>query len=233
MRYWNPANSAYYTETRAYNSRLQLTRLTVPGALDMEYRYTANQNNGQIWQQKDWISGEEVTYAYDGLQRLISAATTDTAWGQSFSYDGFGNRTAAMVTKGSAPSSSFSIDAATNRITGFSYDANGNMTAGGGYTGASFDIENRMVSVTGSGGTETYGYIASNKRFWKKKPNGAEEFYFYGISGQKMGTWQRSGSSLVLVDTNLYFGSKMILSRGVVPLLDRLGSNRNGSKYFP
>src|SRR6266404_104016 len=118
MRYWNPATSSYYTETRAYNSRLQLKQVTVPGALDMEYRYTANQNNGQIWQQKDWISGEEVNYSYDGLQRLISAVTTDSPnwpqWGQSFSYDGFGNRTAATVTKGIAPSSSFNIDASTN-----------------------------------------------------------------------------------------------------------------------
>jgi YD repeat-containing protein len=28
----------YYTESRQYNSRMQMTRLTIPGALDMEYR---------------------------------------------------------------------------------------------------------------------------------------------------------------------------------------------------
>src|SRR5436309_97868 len=111
------SSGGYYTETRTYSSRLQLTRLTVQGAMDMEYRYSATQNNGQITQQKDWISGEEVTYGYDSLQRLISAVTTGPEWGQSFSYDGFGNRTAATVTKGTAPSSSFSINAATNRIT--------------------------------------------------------------------------------------------------------------------
>jgi len=27
------------TETRTYNSRFQLTRLTVPGSMDLEYRY--------------------------------------------------------------------------------------------------------------------------------------------------------------------------------------------------
>jgi hypothetical protein len=36
---------------------LQLTRLTAPGLLDAEYRYSATQNNGQITQMKDWISG--------------------------------------------------------------------------------------------------------------------------------------------------------------------------------
>src|SRR5258706_9650699 len=96
----------------------------------------------------DWGAGQEVTYQYDSLQRLISAVTTGPEWGQSFSYDGFGNRTTTTVTKGSAPSSSFTISAGTNRILGFSYDANGNMTSGSGYSSATFDIENRMASVT-------------------------------------------------------------------------------------
>jgi len=68
----------YQTETRTYNIRGQLTRLT--GGLDVEYRYSATQNNGQITQQKDWVTGEEVTYQYDSLQRLISAVTTGPEW---------------------------------------------------------------------------------------------------------------------------------------------------------
>ncbi len=40
------------TETRSYNTRLQLTRLTVIGTglptVDLEYRYSATQNNGRI-----------------------------------------------------------------------------------------------------------------------------------------------------------------------------------------
>ena len=82
------------TETRQYNSRTQLTRLTAPG-MDIEYRYSATQNNGQITQQSD---GQEVTYTYDSLNRLIAAVTTGPEWGQSFTYDGFGNRTGATVT---------------------------------------------------------------------------------------------------------------------------------------
>ncbi len=42
----------YVQETRQYNERLQLTRLTTNGT-DMEYRYSATQNNGRITQQKD------------------------------------------------------------------------------------------------------------------------------------------------------------------------------------
>jgi len=38
---------------------------------DTEYRFAAGQNNGRITQMKDWVSGEEVTYSYDSLNRLI------------------------------------------------------------------------------------------------------------------------------------------------------------------
>src|ERR1035441_7668214 len=66
------------TETRTYNSLMQMTRQTAIvqpwgyGSLtvmDMEYRYTAGQNNGRIAQSKDWVSGEEVSYTYDSLKR--------------------------------------------------------------------------------------------------------------------------------------------------------------------
>jgi YD repeat-containing protein len=44
------------------------------------------------------------------LNRLISASTTGPEWGQSFSYDGFGNMLAQTVTKGQAPTLSLSTD---------------------------------------------------------------------------------------------------------------------------
>ncbi len=106
---------AYYTqygEARTYNSRLQLTQVG-----SMQYTYSPTQNNGQITKQKDLASGEEVTYTYDSLQRLMGAVTTDSPtvpqWGQAFTYDGFGNRTSASVTKGSAPYGNWTTPTAT------------------------------------------------------------------------------------------------------------------------
>ena len=90
----------------------------------MTYTYSATQNNGT--QQTD-SSGEQVAYTYDSLNRLISA-TASGSWGLSFSYDGFGNRTASTPTQGSAPSSALSFDRS-NHVIGFGYDANGNMTS--------------------------------------------------------------------------------------------------------
>ncbi len=55
-------------------------------------------------------------------------------WGQSFTYDGFGNLLSKGVTKGSAPVMNITVDPATNRLQvagpsiAMAYDANGNMT---------------------------------------------------------------------------------------------------------
>jgi YD repeat-containing protein len=103
---------------RTYNVLGQLTRMTKSGVMDMEYRYTAGQNNGRISQSKDWVTGEEVTYQYDALNRLSSAQTTDSAWGNAYSYDGWGNLTGKSVTKGSAPSLGVSYDPALNMQVG-------------------------------------------------------------------------------------------------------------------
>ncbi len=64
------------------------------------------------------VSGEEVAYTYDQLGRLIAAATTGPEWGLAWVYDGFSNRLQQNVTKGTAPSAVFTVDAATNRLTG-------------------------------------------------------------------------------------------------------------------
>jgi len=105
MRYTqNTSGSLYHTETRQYNVLGQLTRLAVPNKLDKTYTFSSTNNDGRITQMTDAISGETIDYQYDSLRRLSSAATTGPQWGQSFSYDGFGNMLNTVVTKGSAPS---------------------------------------------------------------------------------------------------------------------------------
>jgi YD repeat-containing protein len=92
---------------------------------------------------KDGVTGEEVSYQYDALNRLASAETTGAGWGQAFGYDGFGNLVAQTVTKGTAPSLSVVVDPATNRVVGWPYDANGNLLA----SGYSYDVENRLLAA--------------------------------------------------------------------------------------
>ena len=233
----------HYSETRSYNPMLQMTRVTVAGtsfsptytsgtAMDMQYMYTAGQNNGRIVQSIDGAAGETVNYTYDALNRLATAGATNGTWGQAFVYDGFGNLTGKNVTQGSAPTLSVSFDPLTNRQIGQSYDANGNPVGGW----LSYDGENRLTR--GANG-ELYAYDPSGKRV--KKIAGAEEFYFYGIGGQKLATMvcvgpgdgQGCGPAY-----NVYFGGKLVKSKGAVVATDRLGSVRASSTgdrmtYYP
>ena len=114
--------SAYYgvnSEYRSYNSLFQLTGLSGGGLLNVSYANSATQNNGKIVSQSDGVSGEVVTYAYDALNRLASAVTSDnpsvTQWGQSYNYDGFGNLTDQNVIKGSAPTMHVAYSAARSK----------------------------------------------------------------------------------------------------------------------
>jgi RHS repeat-associated protein len=222
-----------YNETRQYNARLQLTRLSTNNGVstftDFEYRFSATQNNGQLWQMKDWVTGEEVTYAYDALQRLSSAVTTGPEWGQSYGYDGFGNLLSQTVTKGAAPMMGVIVDPLTNRVVGTSYDANGNDLTFGTY-----DVANRLKQS----GAFTYGYDPGNKRVWKNPGTGPanEEFYFWAGS-QRLGTYKSTNpgvAAFTTASTNVYFGGRLIQAAGTAVLIDRLGSNVTGGKrYFP
>lgn len=154
------------SETRTYNSIGQMTQFQ-SGSLNIQYSYSATQNNGKITSETDVVSGEQVTYTYDSLNRLASATSSvNPGWGQSYAYDGFGNMTGQTVTKGTAPSLSVSYNPATNRQTGDCADANGNiLTTGAGCTGSSitYDVENRIRTA----GSAVYSYAPGNKRVWR------------------------------------------------------------------
>jgi len=224
-----------YTEARIYNSGLQMTRLTTTGAtdhIDFEYRFSPSQNNGKITQMKDWVTGEEVSYTYDTLNRLATAVTTTdpavTQWGQGFSFDGFGNLLGVNVIKGSAPSMQVVVNL-NNRIQGGSYDANGNDTSVGTY-----NVENQLVQA----GAVQYGYLGP-KRVWKAIDGNwsNDEFYFWSPAGQRMGTFKLNGNPggyFTTASTNLYFGGRLIKAQGTAILTDRLGSNvTGGRRYYP
>ena len=76
---------------------------------------------------------------------------------------------------------SLSVDGTINRIStgGFSYDANGNMTAKPSGNTMTYDPENRIATASLGGSTDTYEYGSGNERVYKKSPNGVEEVYFY------------------------------------------------------
>jgi RHS repeat-associated protein len=242
---YNPANQllaiSYFgaNETRQYNNMNQMTNLAVAGQMNITYTFPAGTNNGKISSQTDSISGETVTYQYDSLNRLLSA-TGSTGWSETYGFDGFGNLVSKTPT-GGAPTLSQAVSAATNRIVGQSYDANGNQISSSAGT-LGYDAENRLQFAAGV----QYAYDSRNKRIWRGTLDGngnltAQELYFYGVDGQKLGTYPvglAGGSPPVLTDNSptlaVFFGAKRV---GIVAnggtsrfVQDRLGSQ---GKYYP
>jgi len=249
------------SESRTYNSLLQLTSITVSSSFSQQYVYPTNgTNNGKAIQQNDLISGEQVIYQYDSLNRLTLAQTTSgssTTWGQGFVYDGFGNLYQKNVTQGSAPTMSVTVDPTTNRISGQGYDANGNgLGAYPMYLG--YDVENR-VSVAGQYNTPQvlYAYDSGNRRVWRGTVNSsgavtAQEMYYYGADGKKLGTYVAAfnppgySSYWTATDLQVHFGARRVAhwasqyGQTQVSLtwttLDRVGSVRNAggaSSFYP
>jgi RHS repeat-associated protein len=220
---YDPANrllgisGSYYTESRSYNVMGQLTTLT-SNSVNITYAYSATQNNGKITSQTDNVSGEQVVYAYDALNRLASA-TAGSTWGQSYSYDGFGNLTNQNVTAGTAPSLSVSYNSSTNLQTTDCADANGNILGTAAYNcpGSgqlyTYDVSNRLVSVPG--GTQ-YAHAPGNKRIWKGTLSynqytgtntlSQDVITFWSVTGHKLGDYNITGDPNVVYSWNNYNG---------------------------
>jgi RHS repeat-associated protein len=144
----------------------------------LTYAYgSSGANNGQISGIADGMdNGRTASYTYDGLGRLSTAGTVGStgypAWGLSWTYDRYGNRTAQTVTAGSAPSDSLTVSTTTNQVTGtgYSYDADGNMTADGLNT-MTYDAASRLISSSNGTSSGVYSYDGKGMRVKKCVPN--------------------------------------------------------------
>src|SRR5207244_563512 len=129
VRYQTPSGAI--NESRTYNARLQLTSIDSGlSGVRFEYIYSATQNNGRIVNANNWRSStpgdyEQITYTYDSLNRLNSAASNDaTQCSLTFHYDRFGNRDTQSATGPGgcvALNHSDSFNPATNYLNGGVY----------------------------------------------------------------------------------------------------------------
>jgi RHS repeat-associated protein len=161
--------------------------------LSLNYDYAqGGGNNGQITGITDNAdNGRTAYYGYDALGRLALASTVGdanyAAWGLSWAYDNFGNRTGQTVTAGTAPANCLNISTSTNRITdtcqggsGITYDTAGNMT-NDGVNALIYDAEDRVTSSSGGGGSGTYTYDGYGQRI-EKTASGATTVYIFSNS---------------------------------------------------
>ena len=240
--------SGVVNETRTYNSRLQLSSFN-----STTYNYGTTANNGRIV--SETASGETVTYQYDELNRLLKAETVATpGWGQQFTYDAFGNLTGKSGTPNhaAAPTMTLVVSRATNRVGGYTYDANGNQLTTA-TQGLSYDFENRMVASDNWNNTGMkYGYDPDNRRVYGASwsyNNGTGQYtytnqlvYYWSAAGQRLGSYALTLSagtppsvppSVVLTwsGDRVYFGGKLLRREGPAWTgEDRLGSV---GQYYP
>ena len=114
--------------------------------------------------------------------------------------------------------------------------------------GLAYDEANRVISATIMGHSEYYGYAPDNKRIYRLKASGGEEWTFYESRGEKLGTFTVTTSGtypylsayLVVAQTNVWFAGKLVNRYNAATYTqsavyrDRLGSERGGGqRYYP
>ncbi len=189
--------------------RLQMQSLSYTKAsqtlFSLTYAYGASgSNNGQIAGITDNAdAGRTLSYTYDALSRLSTAASQGSAnyvqWGLSFVYDRYGNRTAENQISDTPPFNQVTVNAATNHITGtgYGYDASGNMTGDGTNTLVS-DAENRVVSAAGA----TYSYDGKNLRV--KRISGSTTTVYIFSKGSVIAEYDNGAAPASPTRENIY-----------------------------
>jgi RHS repeat-associated protein len=169
-----------FTVTNAYNDRLQplllsatnsSTSATVFGeCFDFHLgvaitspapcsfpRYTTGDNGNVFTVANNRDSTRTQSFTYDSLNRIASAESSGSAWGETFTIDAWGNMIGETGISGKTNHEGLNTTALTNnQLSGFGYDAAGNMTSNGSATNA-YDAENRLVWTSG------YRYLYDGK----------------------------------------------------------------------
>ncbi len=215
----------------------------------------ATKNNGNIVQQVITVPTVGVStgftatqkYYYDSLNRIDDATEeisgqTPPSWRQDFTYDRYGNRNfqEANITtlpKNCGTSPNFTVCtadvpivnpspiAATNKLTGYTYDPSGNTTQDAELRKFIYDGENKQVKVetVNSGGTVTgtvgeYIYDGDGKRIKKKGYTNnvltEETIFVYDATGKLVAEYSSDIASVndakVAYLTNDHLGSPRI-----------------------
>jgi len=197
------------TVSDSYNKRLQPNLLsastTAATILSLSYNFHLGAgDNGNVFQiVNNRDNNRTQNFMYDSLNRIQQAYTSGTNWGETFGptatspgvapstpgIDAWGNLTNRSAVTGKTLTEGLSVSATVkNQLTGFGYDAAGNMTSNGSAT-YSYDGDDR---VTNAGGY-TYTYDANSVRI-KKASGSAGVLYWYGLNGEVLAESDLSGN---------------------------------------
>jgi RHS repeat-associated protein len=196
------ASFAGITNSFSYNKRMQPVTMSAASSAQTVFSigydfHLGSGNNGNVWNLYNYKDrNRDQTFTYDALNRLTSAqnAGTDCSqkvlqnkteyWGNSYSYDAWGNLLNKTVTKCGAENLAVTADMHnwihSAGTPDYQYDAAGNMTfnATAPTQTYTYDQENRLTGAAGY----TYTYDADGNRV--KKANGsAGTLYWYMTPG--------------------------------------------------
>ena len=171
------------------------------------------------------------SFNYDTLNRIVNAQqTTGTQWGESYTIDAWGNMTAIGSYNGKPHESLSSTALPSNQLSGYGYDAAGNMTSNGtaSYT---YDAENRLIATAGN----SYIYDGDGQRVEKCTEGSTPGTCATGATGTLY--WRGLGSE-PLTETNLagalqnnyvFFNGQRVARSDSTPLIHYYFSDHLGS----
>jgi RHS repeat-associated protein len=179
---WGAGTTAI-TITDSYNSRLQPTTLSAATSaatiMSLSYDFhLGTADNGNVFKITNNRDGNRTqNFLYDSLNRISQAYTNGPNWGETFGpattapgtqptsagIDAWGNLTNRSAVTGKNTYEPLSTSATVqNRLTGYGYDAAGNMTSNGSASYV-YDAENRLIATGGM----SYLYDGDGKRVKK------------------------------------------------------------------
>ncbi len=193
------------TTANSYNNRLQPVTLsaatTATTLLSLSYDFHLgngdNDNVFQIVNNRD--TNRTQNFTYDALNRIQQANSSGPNWGETFTIDAWGNLTNRGPVSGKTNYEGLSATAlASNRLSGYGYDAAGNLTSNGSAT-YTYDAENRLLSTAGV----NYYYDGDGKRV--KKSGGT--MYWMGMGSDALAESDLTG---VIQREYIFFNGKRV-----------------------
>lgn len=167
-------------------------------------------NNGNVFQVlNNTDSTRSAVFAYDSLNRITQANTVNTTsancWGEAYTIDAWGNLTNINPASGMSGSCTYeSLSAApastSNQLTGYSYDAAGNLLLNSEFF---YDQENRLYNPSAP---YTYFYDADSARIFKAASS-TGTLYWPGSGGEYLTEANRSGT---INEEYIYFNGSRI-----------------------
>jgi RHS repeat-associated protein len=169
------ASTTIATTSVSFTEQTTVLPLSCASAVQcVTYKYDNDGNVTQVVDTSATNGAITVNYAYDGLNRLLVASSSNAANGQNylqtFSYDPVGNILSGPAGTysyggGSSYTDPDAVTSITNgTTTNLTYDNNGNLTnASGGFQYA-WDYNNRLLSASSSNASMAYGYDYTGQR---------------------------------------------------------------------